>query len=112
MTSMIAFAVLMTFLFGGMMLALVMGYAETERARQKESRSSADGVARAVEAVPRFFAPLNVPVQAASPSGNHDDLVDHLKGYLEAEQALVARFIDEPTIDNLYRQATVSLSVN
>jgi hypothetical protein len=109
---MIAFAVLMTFMFGGMMLALVMGYAETERTRQKESQQSTDGVARAVESVPRFFAPLDAPVQAASLSGNHDEFVDHLEGYLKAEQALVARFVNEPTVDNLYRQTAISLSVN
>jgi hypothetical protein len=111
MASMFVFGALLTLLFGGMMLALVMGYLETEKKREQEERArmtEAVPVGQAVASVPRFFADLDRVQSPPAPDTADDGYVSQLEGYLMAEQALVARFVKEPSIDNLYREASVS----
>ena len=111
MASMFVFGAFLTLLFGGMMLALVMGYMETEKKREQEKRArvtEAVPVGQAVAAVPRFFADLEQTPPPTLPDTADDAFVSQLELYLMAEQAVVARFVKEPSIDNLYREASVS----
>jgi hypothetical protein len=107
MASMVVFSAFLALLFGGMMLALVMGYLSTEQRRAEGERQASMAVQTAVP-VPRFFAELGEEWQEPARDGPEDEFVDQIEGYLREEQALVARFVKDPSIDNLYRQVPAS----
>jgi len=93
---------LVTFLFGGMLLILILGArgieAEREAAR-REARKARVDAAR----IPRFFA-VSQPVQPQA-IGNHDAFAAQLEQYLKAEQMLADQFVSQPSMENLYREA-------
>ena len=115
MAGMMAFSMLLTLLFGGGMLALILGYIETEKSRARElAEATAGDPAPAPEAVREqpFFAKLEEGTGAVQPGQPDDDLVDELESYLRAEQVFADRFVNEPSIDNLYRHASASPAIN
>ena len=115
MAGMIVFIMLITLLFGGGMLALVLGYLETEKARARELAAATAGDAAPAPTAVRehpFFAKLEEDGAAVQPPQPDDELVDELETYLKAEQVFAARFVNEPSIDNLYRHASISTAVN
>jgi len=66
-----------------------------------------------VREIPGFFvAKSPAPDVAASYLWSQDEFIDRLEGHLRSEQELVARFLLEPSIDSLYRQAPASLNVH
>jgi hypothetical protein len=96
-------------LSGGIVLALVMGILATEEGRaRKERHPRAGATASRLAEIPRFFADLDDTPVAGRGAGPHDEIVGRLEDYLRAEQALVAGFVREPSIENLYRRASPS----
>lgn len=103
--------VVVAVLFGGMVLMLAMGYqnSETERARQAKARQ-ADAAARAsaIVSVPGFFAAADGAVTPSS-AGFSQAMVSQLEHHVRLEQAVVAQFVHQPSVDNLYRRVGTSL---
>jgi hypothetical protein len=103
--------VVVAVLFGGMVLMLAMGYqsSEAERARQARARQ-VDAAARAsaIAVAPGFFAPADGAV-APSQSVFSEAMVSQLEHHVRLEQAVVAQFVHQPSVDNLYRRAATSL---
>jgi hypothetical protein len=103
-----------SFLFGGMVLMLSMGYVESERKRALEAQQIEVAASRqpaAIVAMPGFFA----TPQAAAPSTLvvfDDALVTRLENHVRLEQALVAQFVHHPSVDNLYRHPSPTVHVH
>lgn len=110
MEAMIALALVMGVVFGGMMLALVTGYLDSEKARAAE-RQQHDRVARAAEAIPSFFARSDRGERPAL-SGFDEMLLARLESHVREEQALVNEFVHYPSIDSLYRQGPQALRMH
>ena len=108
MTSIFVLAVLAAFVFGGMMLALVMGYINTEQERAEQSAHDAAAAVEKLASLPQFFRDPNVRQPTTEDNHLADDLVGQFEDYLQAEQMAVARFVNEPSIDNLYHQISTS----
>ena len=100
--------VVVAVLFGGMVLMLAMGYSEAERAQQARARQAAAARASAIVAVPSFFASVDGAVTPAQTVFN-DAMVNKLEHHVRLEQAVVAQFVHQPSVDNLYRRAGTSL---
>lgn len=114
MEATIAFGLVLGFLFGGMMLALVMGYLSTEQARAKEEEEAQRHrlVVRTAEAIPGFFAKPAHDERPSEIPGFDDALLARLESHVREEQALVSQFVHYPSIDSLYRKAPQSLRMH
>lgn len=94
--------VLFTFLFGGMLLIVVLGASGIQDELEKRTHLEPDARARAA-AIPRFFV-LTQPGEVRE--GHLDEaLVGQLQQYLEAEQTLAAEFVSQPSMESLYRES-------
>lgn len=111
MAAMIAFGLVLGFLVGGMMLALVMGYRSTEEARAREQRQHHGQVARDAQAIPSFFAKSDRD-ELPGLLGFDEVLLGRLESHVREEQALVSEFVHYPSIHSLYRQAPQSLRMH
>jgi len=110
----ILFVLLMAGLFGALLVSLVAGiFRAAMEARPARRRALAREAPSTIREVPGFFATTRglTPTLARGTQKN-DELIDRLQGQLQAEQALVARFLVDPSIDSLYRQASASLPIN
>ncbi|MFI5395907.1 MAG: hypothetical protein ACHQ9S_10275 [Candidatus Binatia bacterium] len=93
---------LFTFLFGGMVLMLILG-AQGIEARLKEGEQEAGKIRTDGARIPRFFV-VNQPVSPRI--GTMDEaLVWQVQQYLEAEQILADEFVLQPSIESLYRES-------
>ena len=104
--------VVVAVLFGGMVLMLAMGYqnSEAERARQAKARQAdAAASASAIVSVPGFFAPRRRGGHAILARVFNEAMVNQLEHHVRLEQAVVAQFVHQPSVDNLYRRAGTSL---
>lgn len=115
MDSTIVFYLFLTLVFGLMMLGLVVGYQSTEqqRIREREQRTADD--AHAVEnlvAFPRFIDDSASERLQDSNVPFDDAIVVNLESYLKSERDMVARFIEDPSIDSLYRATRISARPN
>lgn len=112
MDGMIILGLFMALLFGGGTLALVMGYVSTEerRAEEERERGAQDQIAaQAIAMIPRMFRhPDAIPTHPAHVATGAR-LLSELESYVIAEQALVAQFVAEPSVDSLYRQPGMSV---
>ena len=114
MSSTIILVLAATFLFGGIVLILTMGYLDTEQKREllaKGRQAEAIQQAAAAVALPGFFAPAYATPHL-SPLVFDDEMVNRLEHHVRLEQAVVAQFVHHPSIDNLYRHPTPSLHVH
>lgn len=103
-----------SFLFGGMVLMLAMGYQDTEQKRAVQAKArQAEAIqqAAAMVALPGFFAP---PQTAQPPTmiAFDDALVNRLEHHIRLEQVLVAQFVHHPSLDNLYRHPTTPVHMH
>lgn len=99
-------------LFGGMILVLVMGYLGTEEQRAREDREREAEAAISAESVavlPSFFAELDPGASSPAHPAYSDRLLVDLETYVRAEQAVVTRFVNDPSFASLYRRADASL---
>lgn len=113
MEATLVLVLVLTFLVGGMMLALVMGYRSIEESRAQQAARPARAL-QAADAVmiPSFFAKMenhNFPGPAVA---FDDALLARLEQHVRAEHALVAQFVHYPSVDSLYRQSGSSLRVH
>ncbi len=101
--------VVVAVLFGGMVLMLAMGYqsSEAERARQARAHQAAAG-APSIAALPGFFASADRSLAPSQPVFS-EAMVNQLEHHVRLEQAVVAQFVHQPSVDNLYRRAGTSL---
>lgn len=103
----------LTFLFGGLMLALVMGYRSLEESRaQLVAPPAKPPTAADVVLVPSFFAKLETPGFTVPAVAFDDALLARVEQHVKAEHAMVAQFVHYPSIDSLYRQSGSSLHVH
>lgn len=111
MEAMVAFGLVLGFLVGGMMLALVMGYLSIERARASEQETRRGQVARAAETIPSFIAK---PGRDELPGllAFDEVLLGRLESHVREEQALVSEFVHYPSINSLYRKAPQPLRMH
>jgi hypothetical protein len=105
----------LTLLFGGMTLALAMGYQSIEESRAQQARDSKARTARPVvgaTVVPGFLARVD-DHKLPSPLIAFDDaLLAELEEHVRAEQAVVKQFVHFPSIDSLYRHSGSSLRIH
>jgi hypothetical protein len=103
----------LTFLFGGLMLALVMGYRSIEesRAQQASRPAAAPGAVDAVR-IPAFFAQLENRTPPGPAAVFDEALLARLEQHVRAEHAMVAQFVHFPSVDSLYRPSGSSLHVH
>ena len=102
--------VIVVVLFGMVLLALTMGFKEIEEKRRKQAEEVRQS--RYVLA-PHFFGPQHVASTTASGSVGKggateaenvdlDAVVIQVEEFLGREETLAQRFVDEPSVDNLY----------
>lgn len=111
MEATIVLVLFFTFLVGGMMLALAMGYRSIEESRieQRPERHVQPAPVAYVVAGHGFFesAADRMP---ASPAITFDDaLLAQLEQHVRAEQAVVSQFVHFPSVDSLYSSSGTSL---
>jgi hypothetical protein len=114
MEGMVALVLFLAFLFGGMMLALVMGYRDIEERREREA-ASARKVARGANGVmvTGFFAGAESRAYEVGPGIAFDDaLLSRLEQHVLAEHQRVAEFVHYPSMDRLYRESDSMLHVH
>lgn len=103
----------LTFLVGGMMLALVTGYRSIEDSRaQQAARTAPAPRAADVMVIPAFFAKLEDRAVLQPTVAFDDALLVQLEKHVRAEHAMVTQFVHFPSIDSLYRQSGSSLRAN
>lgn len=92
--------IVLGFLFGGMLLALVFGYQSMEEQRAAQAATSVDARPWASDEK-RFFA--HVETSAPDPlETERARLVKQLEELLSRENQLAAEFVNEPSFDRLY----------
>lgn len=119
MAATVVLVIFLVFLFGGVTLALGYGYLTTERERERErERLAAADEQRATVRIPKpvmaysGFLPA-VPVVSQPVAFIVDEaFVSQLEHHVRTEQALVAPFVHQPSIDNLYRQSGAPLHMH
>ena len=91
---------LFTFLFGGMLLILVLGARRIEdefKEREREAWKLREQAAR----IPRFLVVTHPTGPQVGPPD--EAFVGHVQQYVEAEQVLADEFVLQPSIEALYR---------
>ncbi len=114
MEGMVALVLVLTLLFGGMMLALVMGYRDIEERRGLDAARAA-GASRPANAamVPGFFTGAKSGAYAVGPAISFDEmLLTRLEQHVQAEHERVAEFVHFPSMDRLYRASDSQLHVH
>ncbi len=114
-SSRVLFTVILGLVVGGLTVLLAVAYASTEKERaQQEMQRRAEAAAAKVDirlGMPGFFPPAHA---AAAPIAFafDDGVVRQLENHLRSEQAAVAQFVHQPSIDNLYRQPIRALQLH
>jgi hypothetical protein len=114
MEATIVLVLVLGLLFGGMTLMLASGFVSTERerARQAEERRPAEA---SPPAVPASAPLLFLSPRPAVPEMRFvfdDVLISRLEDHVRLEQAVVAHFVDQPSIDTLYHQTGSSFHIH
>ncbi len=103
----------LTFMVGGLTLALAMGYRDIEESRaQREVRPAVSQRMPAAVMVPSFFAKVESRSVLGSSPALDEALLTRLEQHVRAEHATVAQFVHYPSLDSLYRQSGSSLHVH
>jgi hypothetical protein len=114
MEATIALVLLLTFLVGGMMLALVTGYRsiEAERTQQDAQLRAASAQLAQVIVGTGFFESGPHAGRPTPPVVFDDALVARLEQHVRAEQDSVTQFVHFPSVDSLYSKPGSSLRVH
>jgi hypothetical protein len=115
MDSTIVFYLFLTIVFGLMLLALVLGYQNTERERLREKEQRTAKQVPSVEnmvAFPRFIDDSNSRRPRSTQTPFDDAVVVNLESYLRSEREVVTQFINDPSVDSLYREMRISAQPN
>lgn len=113
MEATLVLVLVLAFLVGGMLLALVMGYQSIEESRARQDVSPAQTL-QAADAmmIPSFFAKVENRNFPGPVTAFDDALLARLEQHVRAEHAMVAQFVHFPSIDSLYRPSGSSLHVH
>ena len=111
MVSTVIFMAFFALVVGGGTLLLYNGFLSTEEMRSLEeaerpARATLD--LQAVAETPRFFVKLDQEKAPPRRQIFDDALLASLERHLITEQLLAADFVDNPTVDNLYRQPSLT----
>ena len=109
MDGVIVFGLVLGFLFGGLTLALTMGYLSAEEARAAKQAQRPGHVVRAAEGLPSFFAKLDQGALPPEMREFDEALLARIESHIREEQALVSEFVEYPSINSLYRRAPHAL---
>ena len=112
MEGIVVLILFLTFLVGGMMLALVMGYRDIEESRAQETAGSARAHAPSVVTIPSFFLKADYRSAPTAPVAFDEALFARLEQHVKAEHERVADFVHFPSIDRLYRESDSRLHVH
>lgn len=113
MEATLALVLVLAFLVGGMMLALVMGYRSIEDSRaQNAARPAIAPHAFDAVMVSSFFADAKDRPVPGPAIAFDEALLTRLEQHVRAEHATVAQFVHFPSVDSLYRQSGSSLHVH
>ena len=113
MEATVVLVLVLTFLVGGMVLALAMGYRSIEEGRAEEAaRAAARPRARDFVVVPSFFVKPANDSPLGTPMAFDDALLARLEQHVRAEHAMAAQFVRYPSVDSLYRQSASELHVH
>jgi len=113
MAIVILFLLLVALFFFGLLFSLAVEMLTVRpRAAPDAATSRTQAATRTAEAIPGFLTASAMPPRTATSNSSNDILIDRLQGHLRSEQALVARFLIEPSIDSLYRQSSTPLPVH
>jgi len=110
--------VILLLLFSGLFLGLVLVTLAGDLTRAvMEDRPVAQPAQRkpamkVVEEIPSFFAVQGSATARVAGPWSNEELIRRLEGHLRSEQALVASFLLEPSVDSLYRRSPASLQVH
>jgi hypothetical protein len=96
----------------GMTLMLGAGYLSVEksRAEQQSRRREAAATMERVLALPAFFESSRPATPIAFVFD--DGVVHQVEHHVRLEQALVAQFVHQPSVDNLYREPGTRLQLH
>lgn len=114
MDATLVLVLVLTFLVGGLMLALTMGYRSIEESRAQEAERPVMAASRATSVVmiPSFFAKIENRSFPSTAVAFDEALLARLEEHVKAEHATVAQFVHFPSVDSLYRQSGSSLHVH
>jgi hypothetical protein len=113
MEATIVLVLFLTFMVGGMMLALVMGYRSIEESRIEHAPASHVQPPVVLAVAGRGFFENTADRVPASPAIAFDDaLLAQLEQHVRAEQAMVSQFVHFPSVDSLYSSSGTSLRVH
>jgi hypothetical protein len=103
MEGVLVFVLVLGFVFGGLTLALLLGYRSAEEAR---AARAAQRPARTVhvDAIPSFFAKADAALPAEMREFD-EALLARIEKHIREEQALVSEFVEYPSVHSLYRRA-------
>lgn len=110
MEGVIVLVLVLTFMFGGLLLALVMGYRSIEDSRI--GLTPKQPAIRAVvteEIAAHSFLPKADRIPPVPTITFDDALLARLERHVRAEQAVVSQFVHYPSVDSLYSHSGASL---
>ena len=95
--------ILVTVLFSSLYLMLWFGYRNSE-----EERAANENAAEHLQALdgPRFFANLGPDLTADPATIAPAALIQHFEDHVRQEREVVAEFVNEPTMERLFPDAT------
>lgn len=111
MEATIVLVLFLTFVVGGMLLALVASYYSIEDSRSRRAQAQPGASRTLADAVVTHdsLGPAGGRV-GPSPQITFDDaLLAMLKTHVQAEQAAVSQFVHFPSVDSLYSKSGTSL---
>lgn len=90
---------------GGIMLALILEFLDTERhSAVRTARAEVEPAVRSAATLPAFFAKPQISNYVPDNPGLDDALIALLEEHVRAEQAIVTGFVHLPSFASLYRQ--------
>lgn len=96
-------------LAGGVMMAFILEFLNTERYEAREARRmEAEPAVRSIAELPAFFAKRQATEHLPARPVSDDALIAFLEEHVRAEHAMVTKFVHLPSLDALYRPAKPS----
>jgi hypothetical protein len=96
-------------LAGGVIMAFILEFLNTERSDAGEKRRvEVEPAVQSIAELPAFFAKRQTNDHPPARPVSDDPLIAFLEEHVRAEHAIATRFVHLPSLDSLYRQAKPS----
>lgn len=96
-------------LAGGVIMAFILEFLNTERSDTGEKRwVEVDPAVQSIAELPAFFAKRQTNEHRPARPVSDDAMIAFLEEHVRAELAIATRFVHLPSLDSLYRQAKQS----